>query len=51
MIEIPVSGTFTRWKVDERAVGNFLAQAAQTAVGGAIENEINKAFDGLFRRK
>jgi hypothetical protein len=51
VIEIPVSGTFTRWKVDERAVGNFLAQAAQTAVGGALGNEINKALDGLFRPK
>jgi translocation and assembly module TamB len=51
VIEIPVSGTFTRWRVDERAVGQFLAQAAQSAVGGAIGNEINKALDGLFRPK
>ena len=51
IIEIPVSGTFTQWKVDERAVGNFLAQAAQTAVGGAIGDELNKALEGLFRRE
>ncbi len=50
-IEIPVSGTMSRWNVDERAVGAFLAQAAQTAVGGAIESEINKALEGLFRKK
>ncbi|HMP08016.1 MAG TPA: hypothetical protein PJ982_16830, partial [Lacipirellulaceae bacterium] len=50
-IEIPVSGTMTRWRVDQRAVGNFLAQAAQSAVGGALGDELNKALDGLFRRK
>jgi hypothetical protein len=51
IIEIPVSGTFTRWKVDERAVGNFLAQAAQTAVSGALGGQIDKALEGLFRPK
>ncbi len=51
VIDIPVSGTFTRWRIDERAVGAFLAQAAQTAVGGAIGNELNKALEGLFRKK
>jgi hypothetical protein len=50
-IEIPVHGTITRWRIDERAVTNFLAQAAQSAVGGALENELNKALEGLFRRK
>jgi translocation and assembly module TamB len=51
VIEIPVSGTFTRWRVDERAVGQFLTQAAQTAVSGALGNEINRALEGLFRPK
>jgi hypothetical protein len=51
VIEIPVTGTFTQWKVDERAVGNFVAQAAQSAVGGALGGELNKALEGLFRRK
>lgn len=51
VIEIPVNGTFTKWNVDERAVGNFVAQAAQSAVGGAIGGELNKALEGLFRRK
>ena len=37
--------------IDERAVGNFLTQAAQAAVGGAIGGELNKALDELFRRK
>jgi translocation and assembly module TamB len=50
-IEIPVSGTFTHWNVDQRAVGAFLSQAAQTAVGGALGDELNKALEGLFRRK
>ncbi|HYO23900.1 MAG TPA: hypothetical protein VEQ85_03040 [Lacipirellulaceae bacterium] len=51
VIEIPVSGTMSRWNVDERAVGAFLGQAAQTAVGGVIENELNKALEGLFKKK
>ena len=41
----------SRWNVDERAITNFLGQAAQTAVGGAIENELNKAIEGLFKKK
>jgi translocation and assembly module TamB len=51
VIEIPVSGTMSRWNVDERAISGFLAKAAQTAVGGAIENELNKALEGLFKPK
>jgi hypothetical protein len=51
IIQIPVSGTFSKWKIDERAIGNFLAQAAQTAVGGAIEGELGKALDKLFKQK
>jgi translocation and assembly module TamB len=51
IIEIPVSGTMSRWNVDERAISGFLAKAAQTAVGGAIENELNKALEGLFKKK
>ena len=46
-----MTGTFTPWKVDKRTVGNFVAQAAQSAVGGAIGGELNKALEGLFRRK
>jgi hypothetical protein len=51
VIEIPVTGTFTRWRVDERAVGAFLTKAAQTAVGGVIGDELNRALEGLFRNK
>jgi translocation and assembly module TamB len=51
VIEIPVSGTMSRWNVDERAISGFLAKAAQTAVGGAIENELNKALEGLFKKQ
>jgi hypothetical protein len=49
VIRIPISGTFTRWKIDERAIGQFLGQAAQTAVGGAIEGELNRALNQLFK--
>jgi translocation and assembly module TamB len=50
-IEIPVHGTMTQWNVDEKAVTAFLAQAAQTAVSGAVGGELNKLFDGLFRKQ
>jgi hypothetical protein len=49
VIQIPVSGTFARPQVDNRAVGNFLAQAAQQAAGGIIGEEINKAFDKILK--
>ncbi len=42
IIQLPISGTFTRWKIDERAVGQILAQVGQAAVGGAIGGELNK---------
>jgi hypothetical protein len=50
-IEIPVHGTMSSWNVDEKGVTAFLAQAAQTAVGGAVEGELNKLLDGLFRKQ
>ena len=49
VIQIPVSGTFAKPQVDNRAVGNFLAQAAQQAAGGIIGEEINKAFDKILK--
>jgi translocation and assembly module TamB len=49
VIQIPVSGTFAKPQVDNRAVGNFLAQAAQQAAGGIIGEELNKAFDKILK--
>jgi hypothetical protein len=49
VIQIPVSGNFAHPQVDNRAVGNFLAQAAQQAAGGIIGEEINKAFDKILK--
>jgi hypothetical protein len=50
-IQIPVSGTFSQPKIDERAIGAFLAQAAQSAAGGLLGEELNKALDKLLRPK
>ena len=50
-IRIPVTGTFVRPTVDERAIGAFLTQAAQAAAGGLLGDELNKAFDKLLKPK
>ncbi|HEX6961626.1 MAG TPA: hypothetical protein VF175_07145, partial [Lacipirellula sp.] len=49
LIQIPVSGTFARPNVDERAITGFLTQAAQAAAGGLLGDEINKALDKLLK--
>jgi hypothetical protein len=51
VLQIPVRGTFARAQIDERAIGNFVSQAAQAAAGGLIEGELNKALDKLLRPK
>ena len=49
VIQIPVSGTFAKPQVDNRAAGSFVAQAAQQAAGGIIGEELNKAFDKILK--
>ena len=49
MIRIPVQGTFAQPKVDERAIGAFLGQAAHAAAGGLLGDELNKALDKLLK--
>lgn len=49
VIQIPVGGTFAKPQIDNRAVGNFVAQAAQQAAGGIIGEELNKAFDKILK--
>jgi hypothetical protein len=51
LIQIPVSGTFSRPNIDERAITGFLGQAAQAAAGGLLGDELNKALDKLLRPK
>jgi translocation and assembly module TamB len=48
-IRIPVTGTFAKPNIDERAIGAFLTQAAQAAAGGLLGDELNKALDKLLR--
>jgi hypothetical protein len=49
LMQIPVSGTFNRPNIDERAIANFLGQAAQAAAGGLLGDELNKALDKLLK--
>jgi hypothetical protein len=51
MITIPVSGTFNKPNIDERAIGAFLTQAAQATAGGLLGDELNKALDKLLKPK
>ena len=48
-IRIPVTGTFAKPNIDERAIGAFLTQAAQAAAGGLLGDELNKALDKLLK--
>jgi hypothetical protein len=50
-LQIPVGGTLSKPQIDNRAIGQFAAQAAQAAATGALGEELNKAFDKLLRPK
>lgn len=47
VIQIPVQGTLTRWRVDDRVLGQLLQQGAQQVIG----NELNRALDRFLRGK
>jgi hypothetical protein len=51
VMQIPVSGTFSKPRVDSRAIGGFAAQAAGQAASGLLGEELNKALDKLLRPK
>ncbi len=50
-LQVPVSGTLTRPKLDERAIANLSGQLIQNAAGQAIGGELNKALDKLFKSR
>lgn len=49
VIEVPVTGTFSRWKVDRRAVLDSVKQRGLEAAGELLGDEINGALEKLFR--
>ena len=49
-LQVPITGTLTRPKMDPRAVATLSQQLLQNAAGQAIGNEINKALDKLFKQ-
>jgi hypothetical protein len=48
-LQIPVGGTLSKPQIDNRAIGQFAAQAAQAAAGNIIGDELNKALDKLLK--
>lgn len=50
IIEIPIEGTFSRPRVEDRAVANLTRQLLQGAASQAIGDELNRALDKLFRK-
>jgi hypothetical protein len=50
-LQIPITGTLTRPRMDEAALANISAQLIQSAAGQAVGNELNRALDKLFKPK
>ncbi len=50
-LQVPVSGTLSRPKLDQRAVASLSGQLLQNAAGQALGNEVNKALDKLFKSR
>jgi len=49
VIEVPVTGTFSKWNVDRRAVLDSVKQRGLEAAGELLGDEINGALEKLFR--
>ena len=48
-IRIPVRGTFQRWQVDGSAANDLLQKLLQGTVDQVLGDELNRAFDKLFK--
>lgn len=47
-LKIPIRGTLSQPRLDERALANLTRQAVGGAVNRALENQINRGLDKLF---
>lgn len=50
-LQIPVTGTFQKPRIDSRAVADLSRKLLQGAATEAIGNEVNRALDKLFRSR
>ena len=50
-LQVPIAGTLTRPKMDQRAIASLSQQLLQSAAGQAIGGELNKALDKLFKSR
>jgi hypothetical protein len=50
-LEVPISGTLTQPRMDERAIASLGQQLLQGAAQQAIGGELNKALDKLFKSR
>jgi hypothetical protein len=47
-LQIPITGTLRKWKIDDRVIQQLLGQFIQGTTRGLIEGELNKQLDRLF---
>ncbi len=50
-LQVPVTGTLKRPKMDQRAVANLSSQLIQNSAGQAVGNELNKVLDKFLKPK
>ncbi len=48
-LQVPVTGTLTHPKMDQRAITRLTAQLIQNGAGQAVGNELNKALDKFLK--
>ncbi len=48
-LQVPVSGTLTKPKMDQRAIAHLSGQLIQNGAGQAVGNELNKALDKFLK--
>lgn len=48
-LKVPVGGTLTKPKMDQRAIANLTGQLLQNGAGQAVGNELNKALDKFLK--
>ncbi len=48
MLQIPITGTLRKWKIDDRVIQQLVGQFIQGTTRGLIEGELNKQLDRLL---
>jgi hypothetical protein len=49
VLQVPVTGTLTKPKMDQHAITHLTSQLIQKGAGQAVGNELNKALDKFLK--